>query len=489
MLQTTPSGPSLGALSLDNASQAGNESNASDAELFSQEFDNQVKNIESREQKQSPGESQPATSTAKAVAEEKPETEVDSEAVSQAETEEHADQAANDAEQDGNILPLEQMRKMAAEIEAVANQQEQDETAEITVPQETIGAESGSNSDKGNEETSLIENLVVREETSLIKDQVVRDETDLIEDQVVREEKSQIEEQVVRDVEEGVEQEVAELALAANLPQQESAKATASQSVAAAVKEATGQKADVTATPVVVSEEATADVDELSAHLSRQRGRGNELASQMALQGKEGRDAEMMQRGDRGFESLMKSMPGRLNTAAASIDTLASTATPLAGQGTGTPVSSSVPVAMTLTVPMRQANWGQAMAERVVWMTNANIQEAEIQLNPRELGPIGIKVTMNNDQANVSFVAQHASTREALEAAIPRLREMLSENGLQLGQSDVSQHSFKGREEQSEGMAGGNNPLHDDELLEGEEQLASMEGVSYVRPSGVDAFA
>jgi flagellar hook-length control protein FliK len=411
------------------------------------------------------------------VAEEKPETEVDSEAVSQAETEEHADQAANDAEQDGNILPLEQMRKMAAEIEAVANQQEQDETAEITVPQETMGAESGSNSDKGNDETSLIENLVVREETSQI------------EEQVVREEKSLIEDQVVRDVEEGVEQEVAELALAANLPQQESAKATASQSVAAAVKEATGQKADVTATPVVASEEATADVDELSAHLSRQKGRGNELASQLAQQGKEGRDAEMMQRGDRGFESLMKSMPGRLNTAAASIDTLASAAAPLAGQGTGTPVSSSVPVAMTLAVPMRQANWGQAMAERVVWMTNANIQEAEIQLNPRELGPIGIKVTMNNDQANVSFVAQHASTREALEAAIPRLREMLSENGLQLGQSDVSQHSFKGREEQSEGTAGGNNPLHDDELLEGEEQLASMEGVSYVRPSGVDAFA
>ena len=58
------------------------------------------------------------------------------------------------------------------------------------------------------------------------------------------------------------------------------------------------------------------------------------------------------------------------------------------------------------------------MAERVVWMTNANIQEAEIQLNPRELGPIGIKVTVQNEQASVSFVAQHATTREALEQAL-----------------------------------------------------------------------
>jgi flagellar hook-length control protein FliK len=148
---------------------------------------------------------------------------------------------------------------------------------------------------------------------------------------------------------------------------------------------------------------------------------------------------------------------------------------------------------MNLPVPMQQqANWGQAMAERVVWMSNAKIQEAEIQLNPRELGPIGIKISMNNDQANVSFVAQHAATREALETAIPRLREMLSEQGLELGQSDISQHGSKGRDGDSAGgSAGGGNGVAEDGLVGDESQLGAelQQGVDYVSPSGINAFA
>lgn len=157
------------------------------------------------------------------------------------------------------------------------------------------------------------------------------------------------------------------------------------------------------------------------------------------------------------------------------------------GQATGT-----APVALTLAVPMQQPGWDQAMGERVVWMARSNLQQAEIQLNPRELGPIEIKISMQKEHANVNFVAHHAATREAIEAAIPRLREMFSEQGLNLGQADVSQHSFGDGGKQA-ADANGNSRLPGGAGGEVEGELAE-EGVAatqvgYVSASGVDYFA
>lgn len=229
--------------------------------------------------------------------------------------------------------------------------------------------------------------------------------------------------------------------------------------------EATGQKLDA-------STQSGATKDEVAASLL------------LKDQPKEGR-------GERGFDSLLN-LPGRVNAAASALDTPTPTVAPLAGQGASSPLAVSTPVAMTLATPLTQANWGGAVAERVVWMTNANIQEAEIQLHPRELGPIGIKITVQNEQTHVTFVAQHATTREALEAALPRLREMLADNGLQPGNTDVSQHSFRGRGgEAHDGSGRGGNGLADG-ALEGDEHLLGaegMRGVGYATPSGVDAFA
>lgn len=155
------------------------------------------------------------------------------------------------------------------------------------------------------------------------------------------------------------------------------------------------------------------------------------------------------------------------------------------------PSAASVPVTMTLALPMQQQGWDKAMAERVVWMARGNIQQAQIQLNPRELGPIDIKISMQHDQTHVNFVAHHAATRDAIEAAIPRLRDMMSEQGLNLGQADVSQHSF-GDGRQAAAANGGQNPggsgsaVGDEELVD---ESMLTQHVSHVSASGVDYFA
>ncbi|HHJ12752.1 MAG TPA: flagellar hook-length control protein FliK, partial [Gammaproteobacteria bacterium] len=104
--------------------------------------------------------------------------------------------------------------------------------------------------------------------------------------------------------------------------------------------------------------------------------------------------------------------------------------------------------------------WDNALGERVVWMVGQRLQSAEIKLNPPQLGPIEVRVSLNHDQsqAQVSFTAQHAVVRDALDAAVPRLRELFAEQGLSLGQVDVSDRSFADQRQDAEagrGAAGG----------------------------------
>ncbi len=91
-----------------------------------------------------------------------------------------------------------------------------------------------------------------------------------------------------------------------------------------------------------------------------------------------------------------------------------------------------------INTPVRESAWGQQLGERVVMMAGNQLKQAEIRLTPAELGPLRVQVSVDDGAAHVTFHAQHAVTREALEQALPRLREMLAENGLSLGQADVS---------------------------------------------------
>jgi flagellar hook-length control protein FliK len=108
--------------------------------------------------------------------------------------------------------------------------------------------------------------------------------------------------------------------------------------------------------------------------------------------------------------------------------------------GTNSAVTGTTMPSMTLDMHFQQTGWDRAVGDRVVWMVNQRLQGAEIRLNPPELGPIEVRINMQGDQAQISFSAQHASVREALEAAIPRLRDMFGHAGLDLGDVNVSRH-------------------------------------------------
>ena len=83
--------------------------------------------------------------------------------------------------------------------------------------------------------------------------------------------------------------------------------------------------------------------------------------------------------------------------------------------------------------------WDQALGQRMVWMVSGAEQSASLTLNPPELGPLQVVLNVSNSQASATFVAPQAEVRQALEAAMPKLREMLGEAGIQLDQASVNQ--------------------------------------------------
>lgn len=101
---------------------------------------------------------------------------------------------------------------------------------------------------------------------------------------------------------------------------------------------------------------------------------------------------------------------------------------------------------VSIEVPVQHQQWQRAFAERVVWSVGNN-QSVQIRLNPAELGPIDIQLNMTKDQANIMFHASHALTRETIESSIPKLREMLANEGLFLGDVDVRQHDSSARDQ------------------------------------------
>lgn len=116
------------------------------------------------------------------------------------------------------------------------------------------------------------------------------------------------------------------------------------------------------------------------------------------------------------------------------------------------PVQQTPTVVVTPSVGSRE--WSGAVGEKVVWMVNQNHQVAELHLNPPNLGPVEVRLTMNNDQASAMFVAHHPVAREAIETALPRLREMLAESGIMLGNATVGAESF-GQQQQASGEQAG----------------------------------
>lgn len=108
---------------------------------------------------------------------------------------------------------------------------------------------------------------------------------------------------------------------------------------------------------------------------------------------------------------------------------------------TSTPVTPTVPApgvaTGTLQAEVGTPAWQQSLGQQIAVFSRNGIHHAELRLHPEDLGALQVSLKVNNDQAQVHFVAESHQVRAALESAMPHLRTMLAESGIQLGQSSV----------------------------------------------------
>jgi flagellar hook-length control protein FliK len=96
---------------------------------------------------------------------------------------------------------------------------------------------------------------------------------------------------------------------------------------------------------------------------------------------------------------------------------------------------------VTVHTPFGAPAWSEEIGKNLVWQAGQEQHKAELILTPPHLGRIEISITIKNDEANASFVSANPAVRDALEQAMPRLREMLANSGITLGQANVGSDS------------------------------------------------
>ncbi|MEZ8880463.1 flagellar hook-length control protein FliK [Vibrio lentus] len=129
-------------------------------------------------------------------------------------------------------------------------------------------------------------------------------------------------------------------------------------------------------------------------------------------------------------------------------------------QGTATtgsaPTRAEIQAAQQAPLQLTKELANEQVAEKVQMMMSKNLKNLDMRLDPPELGQMKIRMTMNNDVANVHFTVSNQQARDVIEQTLPRLKEMLAQQGMQLADSSVqqqnsgqSQDSYNNGEQQS----------------------------------------
>ncbi|HIF9273348.1 TPA: flagellar hook-length control protein FliK [Photobacterium damselae] len=167
----------------------------------------------------------------------------------------------------------------------------------------------------------------------------------------------------------------------------------------------------------------------------------------------------------------------------------ASSASSLLGNRQDTSLNNQPPLLLT----KEQA--GDQLADKVQMMAAKNLKQIDIRLDPPELGRMQIKLSLHDDnQASIQFQVAHQQTRDLIDQAMPRLRELLLQQGMQLAQSSVHQETSQqfsqhfnqqsGQDSSAFGSGGHSDGSHD-----GHDDGTIIEGYVTTSSDRVDYYA
>lgn len=141
------------------------------------------------------------------------------------------------------------------------------------------------------------------------------------------------------------------------------------------------------------------------------------------------------------------------------------------GNNLRTPQVDSVNV-VELKPPVSSPDWGPALNQRITWMVANSLQNANITVNPPNLGPLEINIQTDQNKTNVQFIVTSSEVRQAIQDSIPALSKMFENSGLQLGQADINSRSYN----QNRENAKTDIQIKNIEALSNQVEAASIQG-------------
>jgi flagellar hook-length control protein FliK len=148
--------------------------------------------------------------------------------------------------------------------------------------------------------------------------------------------------------------------------------------------------------------------------------------------------------------------------------------------------------ALSVNTSVRDQNWATDLGQKVVWLASNDKQSAQLTLNPPQLGPIEVSLDVDKGNASVSFVSANAEVRDAIETALPRLREMFASAGIELGQTNVGAQSFSQQQSGSNEQNRSSSRWIGDNAILAAETTGSLQTGAFSAQQGngmVDIFA
>ncbi|ARN22054.1 flagellar hook-length control protein FliK [Piscinibacter gummiphilus] len=148
------------------------------------------------------------------------------------------------------------------------------------------------------------------------------------------------------------------------------------------------------------------------------------------------------------------------------------------------------PTVVHMPTPADAPDFSQVLGAQLSVFAKDGIQQAELHLNPAEMGSISIQIAIDGDQAKVDFGADSAATRQLIENGLPELASALRDAGFTLSGGGV--HS-QAQQQASRERDGGSSGRGQGDRGRGGVEGAAAEPVRVtqrtVRAGGVDVYA
>ncbi|MBL0727665.1 flagellar hook-length control protein FliK [Piscinibacter sp. HJYY11] len=149
---------------------------------------------------------------------------------------------------------------------------------------------------------------------------------------------------------------------------------------------------------------------------------------------------------------------------------------------------AAAPASVQVPTPATSPEFPKELGVQVSVLAKDGIQQAELHLNPAEMGPISVQIAIDGTQAQVNFGADSATTRQIIESGLPELAASLREAGFTLSGGGVHSQA-RGREQGGDGERGGDRSGTRAIGGSNETDVTPRRTVGRVSAGGVDLYA